>query len=77
MEAERHPKLPALSIKMLSDVTLLEHLKHPRTSGVFLVRSSWDIQTLFCVNIEIVLSYTSVFFRNSQSDENDPKDLRD
>jgi len=40
MEAERHPKLPALSIKMLSDVTLLEHLKHPRTSGVFLVRSS-------------------------------------
>lgn len=49
MDAERHPKLPALSIKMLWDVTLLELLKHPRTSGAFLVQSSWHIQTLLAI----------------------------
>ncbi len=57
MDAERHPKLPALSIKMLSDVTLLELLKHPRTSGAFLVQSSWHIQTL----LPIILTFFNLY----------------
>lgn len=57
MDAERHPKLPALFIKMLLDVTLLELLKHPRTSGAFLVQSSWHIQTL----LAIILTFFNLY----------------